>query len=427
MPTPLVLLAASTAAAQGGTLMLLRDYVARRLTGDAGGYFTDPSHPPPVGALDAAIDFSALAGRGEYEAAVAAAYGRLRARGAWLTPAELFTPHYGAALAAFAAHAFDRHAPGRGAPVEILELGGGTGTLARDVLTALSSSRPDLASRLTYTGLDASPQLAAAAAAKVGAAGHASAFRGAVGDARDARAWPRPPPGCAHTVVLACELLDNLPHDRVREDGDGNRFEAVVECRPDGDAESERQLADPLLIRALDAAPWGEPETTPVERLVSWALGERAGGPRAARLAYVPTGALALFDAAFAARPAHTLLASDFDALPGVVLPGAGAPLVAGCASGRPVDLPSITSRPPPGGADILFPTNFESLVALYEAAASSAGAPTAQAARCKAATLLRLHAPPGATATASGWAPMLDDFGNTSVLVGRSGGSGSG
>ena len=68
-----------------------------------------------------------------------------------------------------------------------------------------------------------------------------------------------------------------------------------------------------------------------------------------------------------------------------------------------------------------------EGLVALYEAAASSAGAPTAQAARCKAATLLRLHAPPGATATASGWAPMLDDFGNTSVLVGRSGGSGSG
>ncbi len=45
---------------------------------------------------------------------------------------------------------------------------------------------------------------------------------------------------------------------------------------------------------------------------------------------WLPTGCLALLDTLHTARPAHMLLAADFDALPGVRVAGAGAPLVAG-------------------------------------------------------------------------------------------------
>ena len=44
---------------------------------------------------------------------------------------------------------------------------------------------------------------------------------------------------------------------------------------------------------------------------------------------FLPTGYLALLETLNAARPAHTLVAADFDALPETVIPGAGAPLVA--------------------------------------------------------------------------------------------------
>ena len=52
-----------------------------------------------------------------------------------------------------------------------------------------------------------------------------------------------------------------------------------------------------------------------------------------------------------------------------------------------------------------------------------AAGARGAAAAHCKSAAFFRaaLGGAPSPTATGSGWDPMLDDFENTSVLVGRS------
>jgi hypothetical protein len=44
---------------------------------------------------------------------------------------------------------------------------------------------------------------------------------------------------------------------------------------------------------------------------------------------FLPTKCMALLEALCAARPAHCLLAADFDALPDTTIPGKNAPLVA--------------------------------------------------------------------------------------------------
>ena len=49
----------------------------------------------------------------------------------------------------------------------------------------------------------------------------------------------------------------------------------------------------------------------------------------AANTVFLPTKCMALLEALCAARPAHCLLAADFDALPDTAMPGKNAPLVA--------------------------------------------------------------------------------------------------
>ena len=51
---------------------------------------------------------------------------------AWLTPAEIFSPFYGAAIAAFIREQHSLRAHGE--KLNIVEIGGGTGTLAADIL-----------------------------------------------------------------------------------------------------------------------------------------------------------------------------------------------------------------------------------------------------------------------------------------------------
>lgn len=49
----------------------------------------------------------------------------------------------------------------------------------------------------------------------------------------------------------------------------------------------------------------------------------------AGEAAFLPTGCLELLDTLCALRPAHHLVAADFDQLPEVVIPARNAPLVA--------------------------------------------------------------------------------------------------
>lgn len=91
-----------------------------------------------VGRLAAPLDFSGMAGQTEYLLAVKQQYQKLQA--SWLTPVEIFQPHYGRAFASCILQRWRRLAPqrpqGQPLPLHIYELGGGTGTLARNILVS---------------------------------------------------------------------------------------------------------------------------------------------------------------------------------------------------------------------------------------------------------------------------------------------------
>lgn len=56
---------------------------------------------------------------------------------AWLTPCEIFTPLYGQAVAKYLLADCNRHARNR---IDILEIGGGTGILAKDILDCIKQA-----------------------------------------------------------------------------------------------------------------------------------------------------------------------------------------------------------------------------------------------------------------------------------------------
>lgn len=93
------------------------------------GYFSRAT--PPVARLPAPIDFRALVGQAEYRLALRRAYDAAGAD--WLTPAEIFRPWLGRAVAKYVLEE-RRHLWGAREPLVIVEVGGGTGTLAVDVL-----------------------------------------------------------------------------------------------------------------------------------------------------------------------------------------------------------------------------------------------------------------------------------------------------
>ena len=108
---------------------------------------------PVVGSPPAPLDFTSLSGRPAYLQAVSKLYHQLQVQ--WLTPVELFQPHFGAAVAH---HIWQEHVSrGRAQqPLTIYELGGGTGTLACDVLVgaawpALSQKKAFASAVLLFT------------------------------------------------------------------------------------------------------------------------------------------------------------------------------------------------------------------------------------------------------------------------------------
>eukprot|EP00980_Cylindrotheca_fusiformis_P014482 scaffold3875_cov123-Cylindrotheca_fusiformis.AAC.2 len=75
--------------------------------------------------------------------------------GHWLTPVELFRPHYSHIVADFCVSA----ASDASTTVDIVELGGGRGTNANLILAYLRAMKPELYSKLTYTLVDSSKSL----------------------------------------------------------------------------------------------------------------------------------------------------------------------------------------------------------------------------------------------------------------------------
>ncbi len=180
--------------------------------------------------------------------------------------------------------------------------------------------------------------------------------------------------------------------------------------------------ADPLVRRCVDLWEVHHAKAGPAARAL--ALARRAAAAlvpgssfATSDVVFLPTTCLALLDTLAAARPAHRLIAADFDALPGVSIAGANAPLVASQRGGG-TTTDHATYLVPRGEADIFFPTDFEFLRIMEADVRTRSGA---RAESLRTADFLLRALAPGEEwrrcTVASGFNPLLSEFPNTRVF----------
>lgn len=315
--------------AQPAQPVLARDWISESLYHPDYGYFnTDAS---PVGQLPEQLPFTRLYGQQEYLQQLRSWYDKLQT--SWLTPAEIFHPVYGQAVAS----AMLQHSSKVSTPVNIIEVGGGSGRLAKDVLDHLQAQAPDQYKDCSYTSLEISPKLAHIQRQKVLADGkHADQYRVLQQDAVDSSSWstvnPKP------CIILLMEVLDNLPHDRVwRNSTEAEWQETWVQTSTNAEEkfpkEVTRPVADNSVWACLDLAQQEQQHLPPqpwLHATMDWLLGQVSpSGHASEQILWLPTTSLQLLQHICKARPNHLIIAADFDELPEVVVPGQGAPLVA--------------------------------------------------------------------------------------------------
>ena len=421
--------------ARGGKISmgraLLRRYLCQRLA----EYYAQPADKV-VGSVSATtprcIDFSSLLNEWHWKRTYRRVYEAQQ--GQWLTPVELFCPHYSNTLANFVSHSMaaalrNLHRYDDGV-FDVVELGGGRGTNAKALLDHLRNCHPEMYDRLqSYTIFDASPTLHELQ--------HSVLIEGSLHsdkvnlknidmmDVSEGKSEFLTSSCDTPTSVIALELLDNLPHDKIKRCLDtGGVLQAVTSADDPAETtdlidtsqrhdETFSPIDDPLLQHILSVAP-------------SLYAPTASHGPM-----WVPTAALGILTKIFESRPNSSVAFADFDWLPPPSLRAGQFPS-AESAVGDPLvtdmqgnDYPCYLTDPPDALCDILFPTDFGRLAkfanAMHAAAASpQRGEGGISAVAMKQSDFLLKYGPEEVRKTKgwTGYSPLIHDFGNCSVLA---------
>ena len=126
---------------------------------------------------------------------------------AWLTPCEIFAPWYSRALATAA---LENRAADQ--PLCIIEIGGGNGTNALHILDYIKEIAPDVYSTMRYKLVDISAAMSERQKSVVGRHHINCEFINA--DFLDVEPGHKAAEN-GHCIIIALEVLDNLPHDKV--------------------------------------------------------------------------------------------------------------------------------------------------------------------------------------------------------------------
>lgn len=287
---------------------------------------------------------ASLKGEEEYKSAIAKAY---RTGKGWLTPCEIFAPHYSRAIAnAIAADFRKRHLSPNSTPssatARIIEVGGGRGTNAKHFMDHLRNAHPDVYAHTQFEAHEISPHLASLQ--KLALSSHLDRSKVLVRDfARDHP--PAPSSDLSEqpteTYILFLEVLDNLPHDRV-VNNEGVLYETHVDLFKDDSTgrpfveERLEHLQDPDIISAMNAAAsldWSEKgllhqsHTRLGDGLRSLMANLPAWAQSSTSVKWVNTGALLLVETLHRRYPGHRVIMADFSHLRSSVR-GDNAPLV---------------------------------------------------------------------------------------------------
>jgi hypothetical protein len=389
--------------------VLLRNFIYECLYSPKRGYFNPvktsdlPLRRSSRGGESAELKF---ASRTEWDAHVRDLYAT--APRTWLTPSELFSPHYGRAMAHFLAVTHDHDT--------IVEIGAGNGTVALDALNYLRDSFPEKYENIVYHTVEISApfvmrqqeQLYEHIDAGRCVVHHRSALEEPIPlehpQPEKLKRQQRHP----RVALLALEVLDNLAHDAIvqhRESGEW--YQLLI----DGEGRfSSEPLRDDLILEACQRwgfGPYFEPEETDadsgkakgsavrrdrgsrtvrsIERLRGffrkmndWVLPSTVSSTSTTTDAdlldaldstslswptYVPTDAtLLLRNIARSFPKGHSLLIADFASFTDSLPTASGttiAPVIQTFGQDRTVDWPAVR----PGEHDIMFSVSFPRLL----------------------------------------------------------------
>ncbi|KAH9568523.1 hypothetical protein CY35_03G082200 [Sphagnum magellanicum] len=391
--------------------VLVRDYIHSALYDPQSGYFSAKAEA--VGTISEPIQFSLLQGRKAYLQHLNDLYKQNNV--SWFTPIEIFQPWYGYAIAEYILRTL---VPA--SPLNIYEIGGGTGTCASNILNYFKTKAPAIYKNLTYTSVEISDALALKQQARVGAmSSHSHHFQIRHGSASDPNTW-----GTVNTApcfIIMLEVLDNLAHDLVYRKtltSDWNET-WVTESAPGSYREELQPLEDPLIKRCLDVISQN-PHTRSSSSIISAAKSTLSQFVSLSELAWIPTGCLQMLETLHKFRPNMVLIISDFSSLPDITIAGTGAPLVASKEAGQTKDHSSYLEAK--GNVDIFFPTNFGLLQQLDSYVAERASGKDGLSERLStvvtSAEFMEQCADVEKTKTKDGYNPLLEDYSNTKFYI---------
>ena len=298
--------------------ILTREFIYASLYAKESGYFTTEDRHV-VHVPDQGIDFNNLWGVGEYRKAVAELY--RDSNEAWLTPVEVFAPHYSEALARYILNSpFFRKKE-----LEIYEIGGGSGSNALHILNYLKKEVPEVYIKTKYTLIEISPVLAEQQRKRV-AAVHPQQCTVLNQDILTfADVYKTVTTPC---FFLALEVLDNLPHDKVTLYNNkwyetiivqnSSKINAIMANNP-GLEEAKRPVQDLLIRETLRHFGCDLPLRVTYKhngRLAQRIRCILGNNEPELTSAFIPTGAMQLLNTLRTAFPKHHLIAADFDSLP---------------------------------------------------------------------------------------------------------------
>jgi hypothetical protein len=373
------------------------------------GYFTTrdviiSSRDRPHGKC---IPFTFLKGEYEYKLEMHELY--QQQPGKWLTPVEIFAPHYSRALVNYML------ATRKSQRLRIVEIGGGRGSNMLHMLDHLRDTRPDIYAEAKVTMIEISPHLHQAQRAALQTHSPVCSFvRCGAEDIGSNHSLH-----CKEEVFLIMmEVLDNMPHDKIQSIH-GQTHETVVVERNGTFYEETREITDPSVKFIVETGLIDLKASGHLRTIAS--ILPRLFQPPTAW--FVPTGALKMLRSVVQAFPNHRLIVADFDYLPPPQrsshsfladgsLDAVNSPLVSGSIPGTNETVDHFTYLTNPGSSDIFFPVDFATLKEMYRLVCNR------KAQVMKSSAFLHSHADLQQTRTRSGYNPLLEDFTNTSFLL---------
>lgn len=411
----------------------------------------------------------------------------------FLTPVEIFKPHYANAVAKFIVstlrkQGYDASSFTASRPFRLCEIGGGNATCCVGILDYLKSNHPDLYENTRYISVDVSPVFLQRQKENVVSRGHGEKVtfvNKSIFDFNDESQ--------DYGFVICLELLDNLPHDkivskfRIPNFSEVHVGEEVTQISIEQADTKEKKgninptktkqtggikrsgkfvevhspLSDAVIIEFLalfgefyglkdNCFMYGSKGYDDRQSAVMWdllcspfvpdsisnakstlskkikdklrrlrtALVYRFGHSSNYNAIYLPTGAFLLFKKLHSAFPRHNVICADFTDLRGAMV-GVNGPLVQKTEGNETIEQSSFLNATK-GEYDILFPTNFNLLQAVYHMSATEACASQI----CSSKDFMKQYADLSATRTKLGYNPLLEDFTNTAFFIGLKEGS---